>query len=117
MLHVSANQFDLELISDVDSLLALRQQSINARLLHANKRSLWSDAGDYGIAVGGDRRKFAVRVRIGLACQHCFNQSLGHDVRKAAIGGGRVRVVLHRESEMSGYWIARPLQDIFSRPN
>ena len=125
-LHVGANQFDSEPVSHVDALLPLRQQSIDARLQHADKSSFGSYAGDDGVedganamlqrdrsqplrhlpldfslcvsffsAVGGDRGKFVVRVRVRLPGEHRLDQSLRHNVRKAAIGRGRVRVILH----------------------
>ena len=53
-LHVGANQFDRESVSHVDALLPLREQSIDARLQHADKRSFGSHAGDNGVEDGAD---------------------------------------------------------------
>ena len=147
-LHVSANQFDRKSVSHIDALLALRQQSIDARLQHADKSSFGSHAGDDGIedgadampqrdrsqplrhfpldfslrvsffgAVGGDHGKLVIGVRVRLPGEHRLDQSLRHDVRKAAIGRGRVRVILHGQAEVSWRGLARPFQNIFSWAN
>jgi len=54
VLHVGANQFDGEAVSNVDPLLPLRQQSIDARLQHADKSSLGSYSGDDSIEDSAD---------------------------------------------------------------
>src|SRR5580704_17852181 len=49
MLDVSPRKLDPQLIPDVQSLVALRQQPFNVRLHDANKRSVRSHTGDDGV--------------------------------------------------------------------
>ena len=64
--------------------------------------------------VCGDCCELIIRVRIGLAREHGLDQALGHDVRKSAVGSGRVSVVLNRKTEVARRGIARAFEDVFS---
>ena len=77
-------------------------------------RSTLRAASPFSCAVGGDCREFVIRVRIGLAREHGLDQALGHDVRKAAVGSGRVSVILDRQAEVARRGIAGALENVFS---
>jgi len=49
MLHVSPHQFRSQLVTNMQPLRSLGQQSLNVRLHDANKRPLGSDSGDDGV--------------------------------------------------------------------
>ena len=148
LLHVGADEFDSQFVADVESLIALSEESLDVRLEHANEGSVIGSTGDDRIedfadavlhrdggqtfrhfafhffgrvfflrTVCGDRGEFAVGVRIRLSREHRFNQPLRDHVGEAAVGRGGVRVVLNRETKMSGRNIAGSLQNIFAGTN
>jgi hypothetical protein len=63
----------------------------------------------------GDARQLLVRVRRRQSGEHGLDEALRHQVRVAPVRRGRVRVVLHRETEVAGFRITRPLEHVLAR--
>ena len=53
----------------------------------------------------------------GLAGEHGLHQALRDQIREAPIRRRRVRVVLHRETEVAGFRIARTFEHVLARPH
>ena len=67
-------------------------------------------------AVSGDAGEIVVVIWPGLSIEQTFDQPLCDHIGKAPVGRGRVRVILHRQSEVPLRGIARTLQHIFPGP-
>src|SRR5579864_736224 len=147
-LYVGAEELDLQIIADVESLLSLHEHTLHARIQNPNKGSLRACASDNCVkglpnaaghrdrghtlghfalhlssgifslsAVSSDRFELGIGVGICVAGEFGLDQTLGDKIGETAVGCGRVRVVLHSETEVALGWVAWPLENILAGPH